>query len=227
MFEVLKAATTFEDIGRGRKGAIVVEATNGIPIVRTTTCYKNPAQPFAAPHKEIIAATGLPINNVMIELYDPSYKTMGFHTDQSLDLASNSHIAIFSCYADPDTAPRILVVKNKENGIVQEIPLVHNSIVIFSTETNSKYVHKIIGGDCDSEWLGMTMRLSRTIVKHVDGVVLLPDGRPLRLATGPEKALMYKYKGEENLASSYVYPDIDFTISESDLFNLDGPQRHH
>lgn len=227
MFEVLKAATVFEDIGRGRKGAVVVEAVdaaNGIPIVRTTTCYKNPVRPFATPHKQIIAATSLPINNIMIELYDPSYKTMGFHTDQSLDLAPGSHIAIYSCYADPGAKPRILVVKNKETGYIQEIPLVHNSIVTFSTETNSRHVHKIVGGDCDSEWLGMTMRLSHTVVKHIDGAVLLPDGRQLRLATGTKKALMYKYKGEENLVSDYVYPDIDFTISESDLFSF--PDSH-
>jgi hypothetical protein len=47
-FEELSASVRFEEVGRGRQGAVLVrpDEARGTPIVRTTTSYALPAQPF-------------------------------------------------------------------------------------------------------------------------------------------------------------------------------------
>ena len=123
-FNSLIECVNFEDICKGRKAAILVDPLNEtIPIIRTTTCYKNPAQKFTETQYKLITIIKnaiqtlldenknehthtIDFNNAMIEIYDNTYHKMGFHTDQSLDLKENSYICLFSCYETPPINPR-------------------------------------------------------------------------------------------------------------------------
>eukprot|EP01031_Cornospumella_fuschlensis_P015805 gene15805-19308_t len=153
-FESLQATTLFSDVTNGRKGQILVaQCTDGVPIVRTTTPYNAAAQFFSPEHSSLAdlihSTASLPaqakFNNAMIEVYTNEYTNMGFHSDQALDLQEGSYIALFSCYKDPTSRPmRKLVVKSKEPGSHEfEVPMVHNSVVVFSLDTNTRFRHKI------------------------------------------------------------------------------------
>jgi hypothetical protein len=114
-FKKLVSETTFKEITHGRNVATFVEPIEGkIPIVRTTSIYKNPPQTFNELHREIVKGLDQKFNNAMLELYDTTYKTMKFHTDQSLDLEDKSYIAIYSCYPDPSQPNRMLTIYNKK-----------------------------------------------------------------------------------------------------------------
>ena len=149
---------------------------------------------------------------------------MGFHTDQSLDLADDSYICLFSCYNNPSTKDiRKLKIKNKTNNICSEVLLKHNSIVLFSLVTNHEHVHKIVLEENTENnlWLGITFRLSKTFVKFTDNIpYLYPDNIILRLANDIEKKEFIKHKGIENIKNNYIYPKIDYTIGISDLMNI-------
>jgi len=199
---------TFEKITNGRQGAVLVAPTHDglIPIVRTTTKYEDPPQLFLEQHLELIKQIGVGSwNNALIEIYSDTYRSMGYHSDQALDLAPDSQIAIYSHY-DDGQANRILRIKDKVTGETQDILLEHQSVVMFSTETNRKYLHKIIldkpGGN---RWLGMTLRVSKT---HLAG---------LHLASDEEKKEFYKLRGQENKLTNFVWPEISYTLSPSDL----------
>jgi hypothetical protein len=210
LFDALSSGS-FETIALGRRGAILVSSKILIPVVRSTTEYKQPAQLFNSIHQSILSNLEHKFNNGMIEIYDDTYKTMGFHSDQALDLAPGSHIAIYSCYKNPAAANRQLIVKNKITSEIQTIPLDHNSIVVFSTSTNSQYLHKIVLQESTTRrgnlWLGITFRLSKTFV--YDTV--------LRMATEIEKKEFYKMRSDENKSVDFTYPAIPYTISPSDL----------
>jgi hypothetical protein len=124
-FSSLTDSIKFEDICKGRKGAILIDCKDDeIPIIRTTTNYSEPAQHFTDPQyilikiiKNVIKASlndnefydnefTIDFNNAMIEVYDNVYHKMGFHTDQSLDLQEDSYICLFSCYETPPVNPR-------------------------------------------------------------------------------------------------------------------------
>jgi hypothetical protein len=89
---------------------------------------------------------------------------------------------------------RKLVVEPKDNTTTGgfEVPLVHNSVVVFTTSTNQRYRHKIVldrsgsggGGSskgkseskrnckskqplADNTWLGVTFRVSKTFVTYI------------------------------------------------------------
>lgn len=245
LFDELSKSVNFENVAKGRKGAVIVDCKNDlVPIVRTTTNYNNPAQKFLPVHYEIIDAISKKINqnimfnNALIEIYDSSYRTMGFHTDQSLDLADDSYICLYSCYenatnsADVRKLPcplegrlnrklgfRVLLIKNKITEEQFEILLENNSIVLFSTSANHKHLHKIIldSESSTNKWLGITFRLSKTFVKFVDDIpYIYPNNKILRIANSKERNEFFKHKSNENLHSEYVYPEIDYTISKSD-----------
>jgi len=229
LFEQLASSVNFDDITNGRKGAVLVDVKDiGVPIVRTTTKYENPAHKFSDVHylivneiKKVANIDGLELNNGLIELYDSRYTNMGFHSDQALDLAENSYICIFSCY-DNGKATRKLIVKKKEQDKCEEIILDHNSVVIFSTEINSQYLHKIILDEkisSDNKWLGITFRLSKTFIKFENNVPYLSYNKlkPLVLATDVEKKEFYKCRSVENSTVKYDWKNIDYTISKSDL----------
>src|SRR3954452_690723 len=149
LFEELLASVRFEDVGKGRQGAVLVkiDETRGVPLVRTTTRYGAAAQRFRPVHErlaqQIQQSASLPagFNNALIENYTNAYATMGSHSDQALDLADGSSIALFSCYERPEMAkpPRKLLVEPKgSGGDSVEVPLTHNSVVVFSVDANRR-----------------------------------------------------------------------------------------
>jgi len=242
--ELLKSAV-MEDVCKGRKGAVLVkpDELRGVPIVRTTTKYHRPAQCFKPVHDRLTeqiqeqiqrSASSLPgfrFNNALIEHYDEGYATMGFHSDQALDLEEDSYIALFSCYknpsalADTNSAPRKLIVQSKEGTGPKEpteIPMLHNSVIIFSMETNKTFQHKIVldstaEGGADNPWIGVTFRVSKTFVRFNGGEVFFQDGTPLRLANRQQSQEFFRQRKLENRQESFRYENIDFTISKSDL----------
>ena len=230
IFKILSESAIFDDIIKGRKGAILLDNKNNLtPIVRTTSSYESPAQKFNEIHYNIIdnikkVMPNTEFNNAMIEIYNCDYKTMKYHSDQSLDLAEDSFICLFSCYSNPETMNlRKLKIKEKGSEIENEIILKHNSIVMFSTSTNKKYVHKIVleyHTKDDTQWLGLTLRKSKTLIKFIDEIPYFENNTILRIADDKEKREFMKMKGMENQLTDFTYHDIDFTISPSDLMKV-------
>lgn len=231
----------FEDIGYCRKGAnIIYTDSNKYPIVRTTTIYKSPIQKMNVIYlhlmNEIINTlkihthlSDIKFNNAMVEIYNIGYNKMGYHSDQSLDLEDNSYIAIYSCYSNKCNKKRILVTKNKITNEIQEYILDNNSIILFSTNTNKQFLHKIIlsqskcnCGDCiHNQWLGITFRLSKTFIEYKNNIPYI-NNNILTIATNDEKMYFLKLKGQENKQISFLYPPINFSLHPI-YFNQD----HH
>lgn len=181
------------------------------------------------------------INNAMIEIYNNEYKTMGYHTDQMQDLENNSLICIYSCYSNPISySPRILRIINKletkgntnktyikdlNKQEYEDIKLGHNSILVFSTKWNKEHLHKIIldntngiNNNINSDWLGITFRVSKTPVKFINNIPYFKNtNKELKLASNDESKEFYKLKSEENKKIDFKYPELYFTISKSDL----------
>lgn len=234
VFEALSKCIRFEAMGKGREGAVLVNTnqTGDIPIVRTTSKYAAPAQTFPRAYQQLAeqirkyASLPCDLNNALVEKYTNAYTTMGFHSDQALDLAHKSHIAVFSCYEYPESvkSPRTLVVESKETGASFEIPMKHNSVIIFSTDTNRRFKHKIILSSSTSApsntWLGVTLRTSKTFVQIRDGNTYLPDSTPLVLASEQDCRAFYQIRGRENREVDFTYPPISYTISKSDLMSV-------
>lgn len=231
-FKELSTSTEFEDITKGRKGAILVDYRDElVPIVRTTTKYSKPVQKFLPIHYDIIDriknsfSLDTNFNNAMIEIYDSRYHKMGFHTDQSLDLEEDSYICLYSCYKyhKPEDT-RKLKIKNKLNGEFSEVMLDQDSAVLFSTSVNKVHQHKIVlepYNDSTNEWLGITFRLSKTFIRFEDDLpYIFPTDRILKMANEEERINLYRSKKAENNGTDYKYPDIDYTISESDLMPI-------
>jgi alkylated DNA repair dioxygenase AlkB len=214
-FEELLASARFEELGKGRRGTVLVTAdARGVPIVRTTTQYQAPAQPFLAVHDRIAQACGGGFNNALIEHYTNAYSTMKRHSDQALDLADGSTIAIYSCYRDPDRPSRRLVVKPKGEGQPFDIPLAHGSVVAFSLETNRRFTHTIALTERApvNDWLGLTLRTSKTVIRGGR----FADGTPLTLATEEQRRDFYQLRKRENDEVDFVWPAITYTLSASD-----------
>jgi len=228
-FEELSNSLNFEDITNGRKGAVLASTKdNLIPIVRTTTKYTKPVQKFLPVHESIIKKIASnQFNNALIEIYDNKYISMGYHSDQSLDLVEGSYICIFSCYDDPNTnCLRKLKIKEKNTENCSELILEHNSIVLFSTGYNSKHLHKIVlennHNNHNTRWLGITFRLSKTFICFINEMPYFNDNsRPLKMANKDQIKEYYTYRSEENKRIEYKYPDIDYTISISDTLIIE------
>ncbi|MFG3532184.1 alpha-ketoglutarate-dependent dioxygenase AlkB [Streptomyces sp. NPDC047917] len=231
LFAELSASARLEDMGKGRRGAVLTRAdeTDGVPLVRTTSRYSSPAQRFRAVHERLArriqerAALPVGFNNALIESYTNAYRTMGGHSDQALDLADESYIAVFSCYQYPEAGPtRKLIFESKEpEGKKFEIPLAHNGIVVFSVESNRRLRHKIVwdapAGTPDNQWLGVTFRTSKTFIRFRDGQAYLPQGARLVPADDEQKREFYRLRRCENNETDFVYPQLAYTVSESDL----------
>jgi hypothetical protein len=231
LFEELFASARFEEVGKGRLGAVLVkiDETGNIPLVRTTTRYGIPAQRFRVVHERLAQqiqermAVAVGFNNALIECYTNAYTTMGSHSDQATDLADESFIAIFSCYQHPEVQPpRKLVVESKEpGGDTFEIPLAHSSVVAFSVATNRRLRHKIVlersAQMAENRWLGVTFRASKTFVRFRDGHAHLPDGARLTPADEEQRRGFYHLRRRENNETDFTYPPLTYTISESDL----------
>ncbi|WP_331767724.1 alpha-ketoglutarate-dependent dioxygenase AlkB [Embleya sp. NBC_00896] len=232
LFAELSASARLEDVGKGRRGAVLtkIDEAGGVPLVRTTTRYSSPTQRFRAVHERLAqqiqerAALSLGFNNALIERYTNAYTSMGSHSDQALDLANESYIAVFSCYQHPEASPpRKLIFESKGSGGEKfEIPLAHNSIVAFSVDSNRRLRHKIVLDTpavrtADNQWLGVTFRTSKTFVRFRDGHVYLPQGARLMSADDEQRHEFYQLRRRENNETDFIYPLLTYTISESDL----------
>lgn len=241
LFSGLLSATAFETIAKGRIGNHLVNVGDkGIPIVRTTTKYNIPAHNFSAIHHSIVeciintvAENGLNIparhfNNALIEVYEASYYKMNYHSDQNLDLADDSFIALFTCYENPDELSaqhiRKLKIRNKGSDEEAEISLTHNSVVLFSVATNTQFLHKIVLDAApdpkslapDNKWLGITFRTSKTYIQFKDNVPYFSNGKLLELANKEQEAAFYKLRGQENRELNFVYPELTCTLNAAD-----------
>ena len=229
-FEGLLAAVRFEPVGKGRLGAVLVrpDGTGDVPIVRTTTRYSSPAQRFPPVYerlaRQVQARAALPagFNNALVETYTNAYATMGAHSDQALDLADGSAIAVFSCYERPGAPPRKLIVEPKEPGGAEcEIPMPHNSVIVFSVDTNRRLRHRIVLDRtvpmAENRWLGVTFRTSKTFVRYTGGHTHLRDGPRLAPADDDQRREFYVLRRRENTETDFAYPPLAYTVSDSDL----------
>lgn len=231
-FEALLASVRFEDVGKGRQGTVLIKSdeAGNIPIVRTTTRYAAPAQRFQSVHEKLAqqiresASLSVGFNNALVESYTNAYTTMGSHSDQALDLADGSSIALFSCYRHPEraTPPRKLIIESKEpGGGTFEIHLIHNSAVVFSIDINRLFRHKIVLDASkkvpDNQWLGVTFRTSKTFVQLRDGHAYFPDDTRLTLADDEQRREFFQLRRRENNETEFLYPRLTYTLSESDL----------
>lgn len=231
-FDELLASAHFEEVGQGRRGTALVrpDERGAIPIVRTTTAYRTPATRFQPIHDRIAAeirrVAGLThaFDNALIEHYTNASSRMKAHSDQALDLAEGSSIAVYSCYRDPARPTRRLRVRPKASGAGFEIPLAHGSVVAFTLATNRRFIHAIelVANAADNEWLGITFRTSKTFVRFVDGAPVLATGERLTLATEDERRTFFELRRRENAEADFAYPALAFTISESDLLPPSG-----
>lgn len=231
LFAELSASARFEDVGKGRRGAVLakIDEAGGVPLVRTTTRYGSPTQRFRAVHERLAqqiqehAALSVGFNNALIESYMNAYRTMGSHSDQALDLTDESFIAVFSCYQHPEAGPpRKLIFESKGSGDEKfEIPLTHHSAVVFSVDSNRRLRHKIVldtpVDTADNQWLGVTFRTSKTFVRFRDEHAYLPQGTRLVSADDEQRREFYQLRRRENNETDFIYPPLTYTISESDL----------
>lgn len=239
LFTDLASETDFEILGKGRMGTHLVKpSTTGIPIVRTTTAFTTAAQKFSRLHLEIITKIDENIeqagfsktmfNHALIEMYNAAYTKMKYHSDQALDLAANSYIGLFSCYQYPEKLnsenTRILRIKDKVTQEETDIPLQHNTVVLFSTETNSKFFHKIIlpqkpqqkDSFYDNKWLGITFRTSKTFIQFKEGMPYFENGTSLSVANPIQQKEFYKLRGQENKQLDFNYPELHYTLNKAD-----------
>ncbi|WP_306325283.1 hypothetical protein [Streptomyces venezuelae] len=232
LFAELSDSVLWEDVGKGRRGATLAridEADGGVPLVRTTTRYARPTQRFRAVHERLArqiqerAALSVGFDNALVETYTNAYTTMGSHSDQALDLAEGSYVAVFSCYRHPEAGPpRKLIFEAKEpGGETFEIPLAHHGVVVFSVEANRRLRHKIVLDKpvpaTDNPWLGVTFRTSRTLVRFRDGHAYLPEGARLTVADEEQSRAFYRLRRRENHETDFSYPRLTYTVSEGDL----------
>lgn len=218
----------FGDVVNGKSNCVFSSTQNDtFPIVRTATKNTNSIKKFKLIHDDIGEViknkASLPnkFNNAMAELNLAGHKRAKFHSEQSLDLMEDSHIAIFTCYPK-NTKPsnyHKLVVKNKKSGEISSSVLENNSVILFSIQTNFKFWHKIVPneGDVDSSRLSMIFRCSKTYVAMIKGIPILKNGKELTLATEEEELTFYYFCGQENRNIVFEYPEINYTVSYGDL----------
>lgn len=241
MFAELSAGIHFEKTGKGRLGNHLMQMKDStIPLVRTTSRYDEQGHTFSNAHMDLAERISASIpedqkskafefNNALIEVYDHRYHKMKYHSDQCLDLARDSFIALYSCYEHPTSLAskyvRKLRVMDKETEEEFEFELGHNSVVLFPMEANRKYLHKIVldraiqpkKTEVDNRWLGVTFRQSKTFIQFREGTPYFLGGRELRMATEEEEMEFFKLRGQENRSMDFEYPALYYTISPADL----------
>lgn len=252
IYDKLVNEINWEFITNGRVGANLYLKSSfeneTFPLVRTTTSYSKPMSKFNTVHLELInkiktqAKTQLDLdlgelNNGLAEIYFPEYKTMGLHSDQSLDLLNSSWICIYTHYSNPlSKSLRNLEITNKIDGKKTSIQLQHNSVVMFDLATNQSNLHKIIlnqtknsnkNNSANTNWFGLTLRTSKTKIKfdtksptETIPLIFNPTSNKyieLKLAISEEKKEFYKLRSKENALTKFEYPFIEYTISPSDL----------
>lgn len=203
----------FENIAKGRKGAIIVDPRNDdIPIVRSTTIYKLKPEFFNDNHKQLVhqinKIKNIELNNAMIECYDNTYKTMGYHSDQELDLADNSYICIYTAIGN-----RILKIKSKETNEEREIHMKPNTLIIFDLNFNRKHWHKIELGKFNDKWIGITLRKSKTYIRYIDEIAYFVEtGEIVEVANDLQKKEYYTLRSLENKLIEFKWPYITYNI---------------
>lgn len=230
LFAELSTSCKFENVNKNgsRKGANLFDDQNDqMPLVRTTTPYLLPNQRFLPIHYGIINSIketvkiDSELNSALVEIYNLEYRTMGFHSDQALDLNENSHICIYSCYSDPTTNDlRKLKIQHKNNGECYDIVMEHNSVIVFDTDTNLNHLHKIVLDKVSSnvQWLGITFRQSKTFISFIDEIPYFSSTNdPLVLADEGQRKEFFRCKGCENSDLNYRYPQLNCTVSPGDL----------
>lgn len=241
IFKDLFNSAEFEITGKGRLGNHLVKMVDdNIPIVRTTTRYSIPAIVFSDVHHQLVdfinetiafenaAIPAQNFNNALIEVYDSSYSKMNFHSDQALDLENNTFIVLFSCYENPNELEefqlRKLIVRDKMSDEEFEIILHHNSVVLFSVETNKRFQHKIILDSKpnskitnNNKWLGITFRTSKTYIQFKDGSPYFSTGKIFTIANKEQESEFFQLRGEENKTLDFIYPNLFYTLSMGDL----------
>lgn len=242
-FSQLTGLVDLEQVAKGRQGNHLVHLQEqGIPIVRTTTQYNIPAHNFALQHHHLLQQLNeavaqaptlslppLVFNNALVEIYTQEYFKMKYHSDQALDLADGSYIALFSCYEHPEALTkrqlRTLKVRNKTTQKEFSFHLEHNSVLLFSLETNTQFSHKIVlepapqkkANVPENRWLGFTFRQSKTFIRFEEGTPYFADGTPLALAEEQQRRAFYHLRGQENKSQDFVYPLLPYTLSKGDL----------
>ncbi|GAA2103098.1 hypothetical protein GCM10009759_38170 [Kitasatospora saccharophila] len=229
-FAELLDSVRWEETGRGRRTAVIVRvgADGGVPLVRTTARYAEPAQRFRPVHERLARLVreraGLPdgLDNALVELYTNAYTSMGAHSDLALDLAAGSSIALYSCYRDPAGPPRTLRFEPKDGvpGRDFAVPLVQHGLVVLPLAANRRFRHRILleptARAVDNEWLGVTFRTSATPVRYRAGRAHLPAGE-LRAATEEEQHEFRLLRRRENRETDFGYQPLAYTVSPSDL----------
>ncbi|KAJ3206454.1 hypothetical protein HK099_000537 [Clydaea vesicula] len=226
-FEDLSKDINFEKFTTSRAGAIIVsnEKEGEIPIIRTTTSYKEPSQPFLQVHYDLVQEIknvtknfNINFNNGMVEIYGSEYTNMKFHSDQALDFVPGSYICLFSCYKNKlEQYPRTLVIKDKISKEITELTLEQNSIILFSTFDNEKFLHKIVSLNKKTRtvWLGITFRLSKTFIFFKNEIpYFVKNEKKLIFANDIDKMEFYKFKKLENDNIGFSYPEIFYTLSQ-------------
>ncbi|HET9952954.1 MAG TPA: alpha-ketoglutarate-dependent dioxygenase AlkB [Polyangiaceae bacterium] len=229
LFAELLASVRFETVGKGRQGAVLSQsdARDGTPLVRTTTRYSTPPQHFGLLHERLArliqerASLSIAFNNALIECYTNAYAAMGAHSDQTQDLAEDS---IFSCYERPEAAnpPRKLLLESKvASGGQFELSLAQNSVVVFSVATNRRFKHRIVldraARSQENRWLGITFRTAKTFLRYREGCTYFADGTRLTQANEEQKRELYALRRRENDEVDFTYPQLTYTLSDSDL----------
>ncbi len=231
-FERQSASVRLEPVTGGREGVHLTKpGPRGVPLVRTTTRYVQPPQLFGPTHDAIIdevhraaPSCGSSFNHALVELYEPQYRKMGYHSDQALDLDADSSIAIVSCY-DREVGPmtpgvRQLMVKSKTTEDRFTLPMPHGSVLLFSVATNARFAHKIVLPTATPDaprWLGFTLRCASTFVHFREGTPHFEDGPPLTLADAEQRKTFFRLRGAENRTTEFRYPRLRYTLSDSDL----------
>lgn len=242
MFQALSGSVDFVSTGKGRFGNHLVDKTDkGVPIVRTTTRYDVPAHNFSSLHHNLVDEINKGVkrsdldnlqsvhfNNALIEIYERNYTKMKYHSDQCVDIDENSYFGLYSCYERPEELTeqsiRKLKVKNKETDEENEILLTHNSVILFSFLSNSKFLHKIVLEavrnkkrlEFDNRWLGVTFRQSKSFIQFKNSTPCFNDGEILKMANEDQQREFYKLRGQENSHAGFNYPKLHYTLSLAD-----------
>lgn len=211
------------------------EHNGKIPLVRTTAKLDFGYQYYNLAHRKLPIylknTFGIDVNQAFLEYYvNDYYKKMNFHSTQMQDIKDPSYICMFSCYLfdNPDDCKpnRKFIIRNKRDiNNRKEFILQHNSFVIFSTKTNKEYLHKInlIHDDTKSgfgtSWIGITFKLSKTIIDPKADLKLLSYDDEEELEESDRDMLTYYYKlrKEENHSIDFTWPELKYTLSPGDF----------
>jgi hypothetical protein len=143
---------------------------------------------------------------------------MKYHSISSIDLEEDSYIGIYSYYKCDckKTCERTLFTKNKETNEFKKIVLSNNSLILFSTDTNKKFLHKIVleyTKDTNCKWLGITFKRSKKFIKYGnsnDEIYDFPSMDLMHIASDEEKSEFYKLKTEENKSIDFKFPELKY-----------------